>query len=52
MSVRDIRGERVTRLDSPEQLLATLRDTFRLDVPEIGDCWPRIRDRHGQLFGE
>ncbi|MDH3848716.1 MAG: arylamine N-acetyltransferase [Gammaproteobacteria bacterium] len=52
LSVRDIRGERVTRLDSPEQLLATLRDTFRLDVPEIGDCWPRIRDRHGQLFGE
>lgn len=51
LSVRDGAAERVTTLDSPEELLATLRDTFRLEVPEIGDCWPRILGRHEQLFG-
>ena len=51
LSIRDTAGERVTTLDSPEQLLATLRGIFRLEVPEIGDCWARILERHEQLFG-
>jgi N-hydroxyarylamine O-acetyltransferase len=51
LSIRDSAGERVTTLDSPEQLLATLRGIFRLEVPEIGDCWARILERHEQLFG-
>ncbi len=52
LSVRESRGERVTTIDSSEQLVDTLRTTFRLDVPEIGDVWPRIVERHEQLFGE
>lgn len=52
LSVRDSRGERVTTVDSSEQLVDALRNTFRLDVPEIGDVWPRIVERHEQLFGE
>jgi N-hydroxyarylamine O-acetyltransferase len=50
LSVRDARGEHSKTLDSCTELLTTLRDTFGLDVPEIGDCWPEIVRRHQQLF--
>jgi N-hydroxyarylamine O-acetyltransferase len=51
LSVRDARGEHSITLDAPEQLLTTLSETFRLEVPDIRNCWTRIRDRHEQLFG-
>ena len=51
LCIRDAHGEHVTTLESAEQLVATLADTFRLDVPEVGDCWPSICARHAALFG-
>ncbi len=48
----DAAGERATRLGSADQLVQTLAGVFGLDVPEVADCWPRIRERHEQLFGE
>lgn len=39
-------------LESPEELVATLRTEFGLDVPEIAELWPRIQRRHAELFPE
>jgi N-hydroxyarylamine O-acetyltransferase len=50
LSVRDARGEHSTTLESCTELLTTLRQTFGLDVPEIGACWPDIMRRHQQLY--
>ena len=49
---REAGGERASTLRSPDQLVQTLAGVFGLDVPEVADCWPRIRERHEQLFGE
>jgi len=38
-------------LDSADELTAVLRGEFELDVPEASGLWPKIRDRHAQLFG-
>ena len=37
-------------LGSAEELVATLRAEFALDVPEAAVLWPRIVERHKQLF--
>ena len=50
LSVRDAHGEHGTTLESCAELLTTLRETFGLDVPDIGACWPQIVRRHQQLF--
>jgi len=39
-------------LDSADELVATLRDRFDLDVPEAADLWPSICARHHALFGD
>lgn len=38
-------------LESPEALVATLRERFDLDVPEAASLWPAICARHEVLFG-
>ena len=43
-------GEHVTTLRSADQLVQVLANEFGLEVPEIGACWPRILERHEQLF--
>jgi N-hydroxyarylamine O-acetyltransferase len=48
---RDTAGEAVTIIGSADELVEVLAQAFGLDVPEIGDCWPRIAERHEQLLG-
>jgi N-hydroxyarylamine O-acetyltransferase len=48
---RSASGEVVTTLDSPDQLVQKLASEFGLDLPEIAACWPKILERHEQLFG-
>jgi N-hydroxyarylamine O-acetyltransferase len=38
-------------LDDAGALVATLRERFALDVPEIATCWPTIQARHEAVFG-
>ncbi|MEJ0025635.1 MAG: arylamine N-acetyltransferase [Rhizomicrobium sp.] len=38
-------------LDSAEDLVATLRDGFSLDLPEAATLWPKIVARHEQVMG-
>lgn len=45
-------GVETRTVESPQELVAVLRDHFRLDVPEVADFWPRIEARHQELFGE
>ena len=37
-------------LDSEDELVATLRDSFELDTPEAAALWPSICARHEALF--
>jgi N-hydroxyarylamine O-acetyltransferase len=39
-----------TLLNSADELLATLRDSFDLDTPEAASLWPAICARHEALF--
>jgi N-hydroxyarylamine O-acetyltransferase len=48
---RDAAGEYVTTLGSADQLVQVLANVFGLDEPDIAACWPRILERHEQLFG-
>ena len=41
-----------TLLNSAEELVATLANEFRLDLPEVAGLWPAITQRHEQLFGD
>jgi N-hydroxyarylamine O-acetyltransferase len=43
-------GIETTILSSVDELLAVLRDEFRLDVPAVRDLWPRIEQRHTELM--
>jgi N-hydroxyarylamine O-acetyltransferase len=38
-------------LNSEDELVATLRDSFGLDTPEAASLWPSICARHEALFG-
>jgi N-hydroxyarylamine O-acetyltransferase len=38
-------------LESGDELVATLRERFDLDVPEAATLWPSICARHEELFG-
>jgi len=44
-------GEDKQLLNSADELIATLRETFNLDVPEAATLWPAICARHDALFG-
>jgi N-hydroxyarylamine O-acetyltransferase len=37
-------------LNSADELVATLRDSFDLDIPEAATLWPSICARHEALF--
>lgn len=45
-------GKETRMLQSRTELAETLKETFRLDVPEAADLWDRIVERHEVLFGE
>ena len=49
-----MRADRVDRsvLNSPDEMVAMLRSTFDLDVPEVATLWPAICARHEALFGK
>jgi N-hydroxyarylamine O-acetyltransferase len=49
---RDARGERKALVGNAEELVAVLRDSFGLDVPEIAGVWDRVAARHAALFAE
>lgn len=44
-------GEEQRELVSGDELVATLRDVFLIDVPEAATLWPAIEARHEALFG-
>jgi len=46
--------ERATRtiLDSAEELVSVLNNTFGLDMPEAAALWPKVCARHAELFEE
>lgn len=56
-----LRGKVLTQLtcDGPEEslvrdageLVQVLRERFAVDLPEAASLWPRIEERHAQLFG-
>jgi N-hydroxyarylamine O-acetyltransferase len=39
-------------LDGPNDLLATLRDVFALNVPEVATLWPAIAARHEAVLAQ
>lgn len=39
-------------LESADELVSVLRDTFNLDVPAAADLWPGIEARHDELMRE
>jgi hypothetical protein len=45
-------GKREWLIDSPQELVETLRTRFGLDVPEVGGLWERINARHEIVFGQ
>jgi N-hydroxyarylamine O-acetyltransferase len=47
----DAEGTKETLIEDADTLVATLRDHFGLDVPEIAARWPAICERHRALFG-
>ncbi|MGH1480947.1 MAG: arylamine N-acetyltransferase family protein [Geminicoccales bacterium] len=44
-------GRNELLLETSDELVSCLRNEFGLEVPEISDVWPRIMQRHSQLFG-
>lgn len=44
-------GMEVSELESAEELVSLLRETFALEVPEAAALWPAIEERHAALFG-
>jgi len=45
-------GEEKTELASAAELVASLRDKFGLDVPEVATLWPAICARHDTLVSQ
>ncbi len=39
-------GKQKRLLDSADELVATLRDVFKLDIPEAAGLWERVCERH------
>ncbi|MGI9366713.1 MAG: arylamine N-acetyltransferase family protein [Rhizobiaceae bacterium] len=48
----DVAGTTLEILQSKMALVECLRNEFGLDVPEISNCWPRLLQRHKELFGQ
>ena len=51
LTISTAEGKASRTLDSAGELLDTLDHVFGLRVPEIGDTWQRIVERHDVLFG-
>lgn len=49
-TVTGVNGGRVRELGSGAELVALLRESFGLDVPEAAGLWPAIEARHAALF--
>ncbi|MEM9334667.1 MAG: arylamine N-acetyltransferase [Pseudomonadota bacterium] len=47
-----VNGTHEQLLESPEQLVDTLVNTFSLQMPAVAELWPRICERHDELFPE
>jgi N-hydroxyarylamine O-acetyltransferase len=47
---RDAGGVRKALVDNAGELVAVLRDSFGLEVPEIAGVWDRVAARHAELF--
>lgn len=45
-------GSTHRELADADDLIATLREKFDLDLPQIASRWPAIVQRHAQVFGE
>ena len=45
-------GKESKTLQSGDEFVAALRNTFKLDVKGAGDLWPKIVARHDVLFGQ
>lgn len=45
-------GSSVRELASADELVAVLKDRFRLDVPEVAGLWDQVEARHAALFAE
>ncbi len=52
LTERSAHGETTRVIDSADELVATLRCQFGLDVPEVRDLWERIAARHAALFDD
>jgi N-hydroxyarylamine O-acetyltransferase len=50
LSVQAAQGETRRLLESAAELVAVLRDTFGLDLPEAAGLWDKVRQRHLELF--
>jgi len=50
--VTDSEGVRESLIEDADALVATLRDRFALEIPEIAARWPAICERHRVLFGD
>jgi len=53
-TVRSIRAGGIENrlIADADDLVATLRDTFALDVPEVAALWPKIAARHEDVMGQ
>ncbi len=52
LTINTASGKESRILRTRDDLADTLRNAFRLDVPEATDLWDRIAERHAALFGD
>ncbi len=45
-------GKATQRIESADDYVLTLKETFALDLPEAASLWPKICARHEALFGK
>lgn len=44
-------SQQIEIIDTPDDLIRILFDEFALDLPQVSELWPKVTDRHEQLFG-
>jgi N-hydroxyarylamine O-acetyltransferase len=49
-SERSVEGEEKRMVESADELVALLRETFALDLPEAAGLWDKVCARHAALF--
>ncbi len=50
MTVVSAAGVKKSLVGSADELIGILRDAFGLDLPQAGDLWPRVVERHEQFL--